>query len=429
MVKKIHFVGIGGIGVSALAQYYKARGWRVSGSDAAASPVTAMLKECGIKIFIGHKKSQMAGTSRVVYSAAISADNPELTAARRAGIPILSYAQAVGELTKKYYTLAVAGSHGKSTTTALLGLLLVKAGLDPTIIVGTKLRELGDRNFRLGHGKYLVLEADEFSRSFHQYYPHLAVVTNIDAEHLDTYQTLRGVIAGFKRYLRNVPQDGYIVANASDAAVRSAVKGIRGPKVIFFTDRFSSHRLSIPGVHNQLNAEAAWQAARVLGIKRELAEKVFSAYKGAWRRLEELQPRVFSDYAHHPTEIRATLQALREQYPHRRIICVFQPHHQDRLTRLFHQFKKAFNGADATMLLPLYKVAGRELGGGKTSQDLCAAIGRTDVIYEENMRSVFRFAAAERKKGSVAVFMSAGDLDAKARKRFGGKGPSITGRS
>lgn len=207
MQKNVHFIGIGGIGVSSLAQYYLATGWKISGSDAVKSEITDDLKKKGIKIFIGQKAENIKSLDLVIYSAAIKPENPELLSAWDRSSQVLSYAEAVGELTKKYFTIAVSGSHGKSTTTALIGLILMQAGLDPTIIIGTKLRELegppfregrsfsGGNNFRLGQSKYLVLEADEYARSFHNYFPKIAVLTNIDKEHLDIYKNLNGVVA------------------------------------------------------------------------------------------------------------------------------------------------------------------------------------------------------------------------------------------
>ncbi len=420
MAQKIHFVAIGGIGVSALAQYYLSEGWRVSGSDAAASSITDALKKAGVAIFIGHSRAHVRGAARVVYSAAVPAKNPELLEARRRGIPTLMYAEAVGELTRGYYTIAVSGSHGKSTTTALIGAILLEAKFDPTIIVGTKLAYLGGSNFRKGRGKYLVLEADEWNRSFHAYTPDMAVLTNIDRDHLDTYKTFAGVVGGFRTYLNNVKRGGYVVANMRDAAIRRLVAGMpkaQGVHVVPYNEKpFARHRISIPGAHNQLNAEAAWQATHILGIPRSVAERAFSKYKGAWRRLERIAPRVYTDYAHHPTEIKATLLALREKYPKKKILCVFQPHQQDRLNRLFKEFTGAFRAADKTFIVPLYYVKGREHLTGRTSRDLVRAINKKEVHYAAHVEEALEMIRDERAGGAVVVFMSAGDLDEKIRR-------------
>ena len=424
---KIHFIGIGGIGVSSLAQYYLAQGWKISGSDASRSEITDELKKKGIRIFIGQRAKNIKGVNLVIYSAAIKPDNAEFSQAKTKGYPLLNYAQAVGELTRKYFTIAVAGSHGKSTTTALIGLILIEAGLDPTIIIGTKLKELGNTNFRLGQSQYLVLEADEYAKAFHNYFPKIAVVTNIDKEHLDIYKNLARVLAGFKKFFGNVSADGYIVANNEDKNLKKIIDS----KVIWYSQ--GKHKLFVPGIHNQFNAEAAWQAVKLLGVKKSVADKVFKTYSGAWRRMELLSSKfrdtsskIYSDYAHHPTEIKATLQALKEKYPHKKIICVFQPHQQDRLNRLFKEFIGAFDGADKTILYPLYRVKGRDTVG-KSSTDLVKAIrsrtlgkvrDKPNVIYADNFKNVLEFIQSDLKSNNVIVFMSAGDLDNKVREYF-----------
>lgn len=419
--------------MSALGQYYLAQGWRVSGSDAARSEITDDLKRRGVKVFVGQNAAHVRGAGLVVYSAAIKSNNPELAAALKSAVQTKSYAEAVGELTKKYYTIAVAGSHGKSTTTALVGLILIKAGLDPTIIIGTKLRELSSNNFRLGRSRYLVLEADEYAKSFHNYFPRIAVLTNIDKEHLDTYENLAGVLAGFRKFFSNVSAEGCLVVNQEDGNIKKILNPkphTLKAKVIWY--KKGSHKLLIPGIHNQFNAEAAWQAVKLLGVKKTIADQVFRTYRGAWRRLEKLTAKsyklkavVYSDYAHHPTEIKATLQALKEKYPNKKIICVFQPHQQDRLTRLFKEFVQAFRQADKVVLYPLYKVKGRDpsikLGAGtrgRTSEDLSKAIKQASVYYARDFKKVLRFIKPDLESKSVIVFMSAGDLDIEVRRWY-----------
>lgn len=434
--QKVYFIGIGGIGVSSLAQYYLAQGWQVSGSDAVRSEITDDLKKKGVKIFIGQKAKNIKSPDLVIYSAAIRPENPEFSEAKAKGYPLQSYAQAVGELTKKYFTVAVCGSHGKSTTTALIGLILKEAGLDPTIIIGTKLSELSTRegrsfssgnNFRMGGSKYLVLEADEYARSFHNYFPKITIVTNIDKEHLDIYKNLNGVVAGFKRFFKNISKDGYLVANEGDINIKKTLNPrpkTLVAKIIWYGK--GKHKLSIPGIHNQFNAEAAWQVVKLLGVRKSIADKVFRSYQGAWRRMEKLNIKnkiskirsiIYTDYAHHPTEIKATLQALKEKHPQKKIVCVFQPHQQDRLNRLFKEFTTAFNLADKTILYPLYKVKGRD-SNGKTSADLVKAINNPDVFYADDFKKVLKLIQPDLKSDNVIVFMSAGDLDAKARKHF-----------
>ena len=424
-MKKVHFIGIGGIGVSSLAQYYAATGWQVSGCDAVKSEITEGLQKQDIRVHIGHDAKHIKSRDDlVVYTIAIPDSNPELQAVRSMGIRARTYAEALGELTQEYYTVAVSGSHGKSTTTALIGLVLTAARLDPTIVIGTKLRELKGANFRLGKSKLLVLEADEYGRSFHHYHPKIAVLTNIDKEHLDIYEDYTGVLEGFRIYLSRVPEDGYIVANWADKGIRKLARDIekrKAAQVVWYNrEKFSKHALGIPGGFNQQNAEAAWQAAKILGVKKSVAERVFKAYKGAWRRLEEIAPRVYSDYAHHPTEIKATLGALRQKYPKQKISCIFQPHQQDRFNRLFTDFAKAFDKAGHTIILPIYSVKGRETGEARTSHELVAYIRKKKVEYAENLDEVLPFLKTQQKNGAILVFMSAGDLDAEARMRFSG---------
>jgi len=430
--KQAHFIGIGGIGVSALARYFMAYGYKVTGSDLVYSQVIEGLERDGASVFIGHNSTNIQrGTELVIYSPAIKNTNVELQAARKTKIKTLSYPKALSELIKKFRAIAVSGTHGKSTTTSLIALLLTKAGFDPTVIVGTNLREFRNSNFRNGKSEYLVVEADEWNKSFYNYYPKIVVLTNIDKDHLDTYGDLRGVVMGFKKYLSNLENDAVVIANYKDQNVRSVVNQISKKnkfKVIFYNKkRFLKHSLGIPGIHNQENAEAAWQVAKLLGIKRVLAEKVFKNYKGSWRRLEKLEIKswklevgkvdIYSDYAHHPTEIKATLEALREKYPSSQIIAVFEPHQQLRLERLFKDFIQAFDEADTVILMPVYKVEGRDERTERGSFELTNKIRnrKKNVFYADNFEMVIKNIKRELKENGVIVFMCAGDLDGKVR--------------
>ncbi|RJQ13736.1 UDP-N-acetylmuramate--L-alanine ligase [Candidatus Parcubacteria bacterium] len=435
---KIHFIGIGGIGMSALAQYFVHQGYQVSGSDATFSEVLERLRKMGVKIFLGHKAKNISlKTKLIIYSAAIGSSNPELKRAKDSKIIIKTYAQALGELTKKYFTIAVSGSHGKSTTTAMVALILVKAGFDPTVIVGTKLREFGNNNFRLGKSKYLVVEADEYARAFHNYFSNIAVVTNIDSEHLDIYKNINWVISAFKKFLLNVSPDGKIIANGKDKNVLKALVGLKRKLIFFGTSSGGKYPLKILGLHNQLNAEAASKAALYLGISKELIRASLQEYNGAWRRMELVKPRhkalkkflIFSDYAHHPTEIAATLQGLRERYPGQKLICVFQPHQQDRLTRLFKEYPASFIEADELILLPEYIVLGRDklLKHNKTSKELAVAV-RKIISKKSRLKKIFYFKKFEQvlkhiknsgyPQKTTFVFMGAGSLDNEVKNKL-----------
>lgn len=435
--QKIHFIGIGGIGVSALARYHAAKGWIVSGSDKSGSDLVSELRAEGVVVHEGHAaKNVPRDAARVVRSAAITPDNPEIKEALRRGIPVASYAEALGELTRQYVTLAVAGAHGKSTTTALLSLMLIKAGLDPTVIVGTRLAEFGGKNMRLGGSRYLVIEADEYDRSFLHYAPAVTAITNVDAEHLDTYGNLSGVVAAFRKYIRSLPNVATAIVNAEDKNSVRAAAGARCHIVSFGKSGKLSARwpLKIPGAFNQLNAEAAYQAAKIVGVTKKAAMEAVSAYRGSWRRMEPVVPvgdwagiapngLFFSDYAHHPSEIRATVGALRAAHPKRALLVVFEPHQKRRLTDLFKGFASAFEGASHVALLPAYIVAGRDLKEGKTAEDLYRAVAkRQSASYLKKFDGVRTligdWTARAGKAGITVVFMGAGSIDREARRHF-----------
>ena len=327
---KIHFIGIGGIGVSALAQYYLEKGHQISGSDLAASEITDFLKEKGVTILIGNSVENISkNMDLVVYSPAVKPDNPELAQAISYNLKAISYPEALGELTKQYYTIAISGAHGKSTTTALIGLILIKAGLDPTVIIGTKLKEFGGSNFRMGESKYLVIEACEYDSSFSHYFPKITVVTNVDKEHLDYFKTFKNVIKEFKRFIEKLPPGGFLVANGKDKNIPK-VKKARFSTFYYATKQKEAGKLKkmlqIPGKHNVSNALAALTVARILNIKDSVAFASLSEYRGSWRRFElkkgmagNKEITVISDYGHHPTEILATLSSVREKYPNKKI--------------------------------------------------------------------------------------------------------------
>ncbi|MDD5710494.1 MAG: Mur ligase domain-containing protein [Candidatus Colwellbacteria bacterium] len=434
---KVHFIGIGGIGMSALARYYLAEGYSVTGSDLVASDVMDALKRSGVDIYIdsGDRQQVAEDLEAVIYSAAVPAEHSELEQARGMGIRTLSYAEAVGELTKKYFTLAVAGTHGKSTTTSMLALMLIEAGLDPTVIVGARLAEFRGTNFRRGESKYLVIEADEYDRSFMYYQPQITIINNVDNDHLDTYGDINGVAEGFNQYLKNLSQDAVAVLNSQDVHTEKILTGVRC-KIVFFNHKEAVYAwpLTLPGRYNQLNAEAAWQAAQLVGVERSVAEAALMKFTGIWRRLEPLEPiepsfmrdtMFFSDYGHHPTEVSVTLEGLREKYPQKKILIIFQPHQAKRLDSVFMEFVGAFKKADAVCLLPVYQVAGREESAEhKTSQDLSTAIMDNNrklsinqqVSYKENFEDSLALI-----EGGVVVFMGAGDIDTSVREHFQSK--------
>ncbi len=374
--KRIFLIGIGGIGMSALARLYHEKGWRIEGSDSARSEITDDLNKEGIRVTIGQTGKRITkDIDAVIYNRAIPRNNPEIVAAKRLGITTIPYAEALGKLTEEYATIAITGSHGKSTTTAMAGLALLKGGLDPTILVGTKLKELGGKNMRIGKSEYLVLEADDFGAAFTAYSPAVAIVTNIDREHLDFYKNFANVKKAFLKFLGRVRPGGLMILNRDDAPLwelRRHINTIAAKNsiiVVWYSRKSSSGKkvkknISLPGEHNLSNATAVYELNRLLEVPEKKVLSAIHRYHGAWRRMERRGTfhgaPVFDDYAHHPTEIAATLAGFREKFPRKKLLCIFQPHQAQRLALLFRDFQHAFDAADETLILPLYHVAGRD---------------------------------------------------------------------
>ena len=422
---KIHFIGIGGIGVSALAQYYLSKGYQVSGSDLVSSEITEALKKKGAKILIGkHRKENLPkNVDLVIYSPAVQKTNPELRAAFK--IQILSYPEALGKLTEQYYTIAVSGTHGKSTTTAMISLILIKAGLDPTVIIGTKLKEFGDSNCRVGKSKYLVIEADEHFASFLNYWPKIIVLTNIEADHLDYYKNLNNILKTFKKYVGHLPKDGYLVANKDDKNIRS-IFSTTVKNVLWYSLKDKESRelqtiLKIPGEHNIYNALAALTLARTLKISDGISLKSLSEFHGSWRRFEIIKGNlggkkitIVSDYGHHPTKVRVTLKAAREKWPKEKIYCVYQPHQYQRTYYLFADFVKTFKQAPMNKIIitDIFDVAGREEGDIKkkvNSEKLVKAINKKGVVYLSKEK-ILDYIRDNIREIDVLIIMGAGDI-------------------
>jgi UDP-N-acetylmuramate--alanine ligase len=425
---KVHFIGVGGIGVSALAQYYLEKGHKVSGSDLVRSEIIELLEKKGVKIV----KEVPKDVDLVIYSPAVP-NPPEGK----------SYPQALGELTKKYFTIAVSGTHGKSTTCAMIALILIKAGLDPTVIVGTKLREFNGSNFRIGESDYLIIEADEWQASFLNYWPKIIVLTNIEREHLDYYKDLKHILKTYKEYIGHLPKDGILVLNRDDKNISKLLPRRSGK-----TQEYSLIQpeadvlrkiLKVPGEHNIYNALAALTVARALEIPDKISFKALSGYKGAWRRFEikelkiQKQPfgesasrpaklKIINDYAHHPTEIKNTLEAAREKFPNKKIWCIFQPHQYQRTFYLFDDFIRVFSEIlrrtqdklpiDRLIITDIYDVAGRERKKIKkkiNSRKLIKEIKKAQAIYlpKERIKNYLR---RNLKGGEVVIIMGAGDI-------------------
>jgi UDP-N-acetylmuramate--alanine ligase len=424
---RVHFIGIGGIGVSALAKYFLSIGHEVSGSDLVSSEITEDLKIRGAKIFLGkHKRENIKKDVRlVIYSPAVRKENIELKEAQKKKILVQSYPQALGELTKKYFTVAISGMHGKSTTTALVSLIFIEAGLDPTVILGTKLYEFGNSNFRKGKSNYLIIEADEHFASFLNYWPKIIVLTNIEREHLDYYKNLKNILRTYKKYISYLGRKGILIANKDDKNISKIKKGEF--KVINYSIKQADAKrlkniLRIPGEHNVYDALAALTAARVLKIPDKISFKALAEYRGAWRRFEIKPCRVgdkkiilISDYGHHPTKVRVTLKAAREKFPKKKIWLVYQPHQYQRTYYLFDDFIKVFRKAPINRIIitDIFDVAGREAEKIKkkvSSEKLVKAINRNSVIYIGDMEKAADYVKKNMKSGGVVIIMGAGNI-------------------
>jgi UDP-N-acetylmuramate--alanine ligase len=445
---KIHFIGIGGIGVSALARYYLAKGYEVSGSDLVSSEITKALEKLGAKIFIGKHKARNLpkDADLVIYSPAVEEKNPELKKARKLKIKCQSYPQALGELTKNHFTIAVCGSHGKSTVAAMVGLILTKAGLNPTVILGTKLREFGDSNFRMGGPpnikhqtanseqfskhrtsnieQFLVIEADEYKESFLNYWPKIIVLLNIEYDHPDYFKNLHHYILAYKKFVSHLPKDGILVANKDDKNTFLTFK--KRKKVVWYSLREKESKklrkvLKIPGEFNVSNALAALKVARILKIPDKISFKTLSQYKGSWRRFEEKRAKIdnlkftiINDYGHHPTQVKVTLEAAREKYKDKTIWCIYQPHQYQRTYYLFNDFIRVFkkHSVDKVIITDIYTVSGREskeIMRKVNAQKLVEAINKENVIYLPKEK-IINYLKKNLAGEEVVIIMGAGDI-------------------
>ncbi len=418
---KVHFIGIGGIGVSSLAHYFISQGSVVTGSDMVDSETIVSLKKAGAKIFIGGHLHQNIDndTDLVIYSPAVTEDNPEIKKAKEMKIEIKSYPEALGDLTKKYFTIAVSGTHGKSTTTAMLALIMIEAGLDPTVIIGTKLKEFNGLNFRKGNSNYLLIEADEYKESFLNYRPNTILVTNIDKDHLDYYGKIENILSAFKKFFSLLVKDGFIVANGDDPNTVSSLSGFNN--ITFYNQNQAEAGkikkiLKVPGEHNLSNGLAAYTVARQLKIPEEIILSALSKFRGTWRRFDVFDTgykkiTLVSDYAHHPTEVKKTLIAAGEKYPKRRVIALFQPHQYKRTRDLFDDFIEALKNppVDKVVLMDIYQVAGREDKeiSDRVSSSILAQEAGDRVIYKKDAG---RYLKRSFREGDVFLMMGAGDI-------------------
>ena len=438
--KNIHCIGIGGIGLSAIAEILLSRGYNVTGSDMKESDMTANLAGKGARIFIGHRAENVADADLIVYSAAVGRDNPELEEKR---IPAITRAEMLGVLMDEYKnSIAISGTHGKTTTTSMVSLILDNAKTDPTILVGGNLAEIGG-NVKVGQGEYFVTEACEYMDSFLNLRPKIEIILNIDSDHLDYFKDIDHIVNSFDKFAKLVPGEGLIVAYEANPFVNQVIKNLDnavtfglnenctygGDNVVFNEKGLPAFdvkkegrllcrvQLSVPGEHNILNALAAFACCHSLGIPTGVIKETLEAYHGTQRRFDIVGTtasgvKIVDDYAHHPTEIKATLAAC-QNIPHNKLWCVFQPHTYTRTLALFDEFADAFEKADELVLAEIY--AAREKNIYKiSSAQLADKIKESHpdkkVTFMQDFNSIADYVEGSADKGDLVLTMGAGDI-------------------
>ncbi len=416
---RIHCIGVGGIGISAVAKFLVVKGKEVSGSDATASAIVDGVTKLGAQTWIGADADKITeDINLIVYSEAVPVDDPERAKATELGIPQLGHFDFLGELSKEYRTICVTGTNGKSTTTAMTGKIFEDAGLDPTVFVGTLVPgwELG--NLRVGASDILIIEGDEYKQKMVKLWPETTVITNIAEDHLDVYRDLDHIIATFQECAHKTT--GAVILNADD---QNSLQLISAKLKKYSSAEAEQIRLKIPGAFNRMNALAALSVAREYAIADQLALDSLAEFPGVWRRFERVGEykgaEIISDYGHHPDAIRGTIEAARELFPDRRVILCFQPHQHSRTKALFAEFVKSFAGADVVVLPEIYHVEGRnEEEGNISSADLLESLKASFdklTFYAKDLVETESILAREIKAGDVVLIMGAGNIDTVAR--------------
>lgn len=441
-IQKVHFIGIGGISMSGLAEILLDRGYTVTGSDTKTSAITNKLEQLGIKIITGHSGENAAGADLVVYTAAIKENNPELAAARLQEIPTIDRATLLGWIMEGYPgSIAVSGTHGKTTTTSMISMIMLEAGLNPTIHVGGELDAIGGTT-RIGSNDFFIAEACEYYESFLKFYPNIAVILNIEFDHADYFRDLNHVIETFTKFALHVPSDGWLIANADDRNTSKIIEtsdckvvtfglnpgtadwcaghvtfdgmGCASYTLMHQGQEVSSIILSVPGIHNVINSLAAIAACSITGCSYDVIKKALARFKGTHRRFELKGLmngiKIIDDYAHHPSEVMATLKAAKNS-EHSRIWCVFQPHTYTRTKFLMKEFATAFEDADEVILADIY--AAREIDKGEVNSEMLAdRIKETGkkVAYIKGFEVIAQYLERHAKPGDLVITMGAGDI-------------------
>jgi UDP-N-acetylmuramate--alanine ligase len=440
-IEKIHFVGIGGIGMSGIAEVLLNLGYKVSGSDLRQSDTTERLASLGGEIFIGHARENLLNVDVVVTSTAVRADNPEVLAAQERMIPVIPRAEMLAELMRMKYGIAIAGTHGKTTTTSMVATVLAHGGIDPTIVIGGKLNTLGT-NAKLGQGKFLVAEADESDGSFMKLSPTIAVVTNIDADHLDFYSGIEEIKDTFVDFINKVPFYGMAVLCLDDRNVAEVIPRVKKRFVTYglssqadirathirlagnstsFVAHYKGYRMGevsfrMPGAHNVLNALACIAVAMELDVPFAQIQEGFAQFGGVGRRFQikgEVNGiMVVDDYGHHPAEIRATLAAGKNGWPERRLVVAFQPHRYTRTRELFDDFVTAFYDADVLVVTDIYAASEKPIEG-VTAEAMANAIrkhGQKDVTYVADREMIADHLLQVLQPGDIVLTLGAGNI-------------------
>jgi len=439
-IKKVHFVGIGGIGMSGIAEILLNRGFEVSGSDKSLSEITRRLSDLGMKIYEGHSPENLMDADVLVYSSAVTIDNPEVQAAVKRKIPIIKRAEMLAECMRMQYGIGIAGTHGKTTTTSMVGLTLTEGKLDPTIIVGGKLSGLGGTNARLGNGEFIVVEADEFDRTFLKLTPTIAAITTLESEHLDTYKDLEDIKSAFIEFVNKVPFYGFVVLCLDEPALQDIIPQINKKIITYgltvqadlratdiefknFTSSFNVKyydeelgrlTLKIPGIYNVKNSLVAVSIAKELGVPFSTIKKALESFTGVYRRFEvkyNEKIMVVDDYAHHPTETSATLAGIRSGWS-RRLVAVFQPHLFSRTRDFYQEFGRSFLNSDVFICTDIYPAREEPIEGvtGELIADAARSFGHKNVIYIENKNDVIKVLNDIKRDGDIMVTMGAGDI-------------------
>ncbi len=455
-LSRIHFVGIGGAGMSGIAEILLEYDLTVSGSDQASGDATERLANLGATICIGHGEENVEGADVVVVSSAVPEANPEIREARRRGIPVVRRAEMLAELMRLKYGLAIAGTHGKTTTTSLVGHVLTEAGLDPTVIVGGRVRVLGT-GARLGHSQYLVAEADEYDRSFLTLAPIVAVLTNIDRDHLDTYGTMEAILDAFVSFANRVPFFGRVLVCLDDANVQTILPRIAERRVITYgfapqadlaavdlettpggvrfgvrsreRGLLGTIELPMPGRHNVQNALAAIGIALVLRLEFAAIAAALATFKGVHRRFETIGSwhgaTIVDDYAHHPTEVAATLEAARQSFPRGKVHAVFQPHLYSRTQDQAEAFGRALLAADRAVVTDIYPSREQPIPGVTAERVVEEAqkSGHRNVVYCPAWQDAGPLLASEVSAGDIVLTLGAGDIYKLGRQLVDQAGP------